>query len=449
VIPFGDLPIRQKLLGAVALSVIPALVLSCVAFLAFEKHHRRGAVERELLATARIVASRSAMSMRFGDRKGAEAALRALTVNPRIRRAVLRDQRGAVFASYVQNNGRRSADASPPSAAARDFGQAPVEVTHVIRFEGHDLGTVHLQAGMDDFGRDSAAFLLPMAAICAGSTLLILLLMFRLERVVTEPIRVLSNTALDAPAGEPQRSNHKAVSTPRARSEFLAGISHEMRTPLHAILSVAELGAKRAASLTPEKATRYYEMIGDGGRRLLEFLNDLVDLASLEEGKRVLQFSSAPIEAVVVGVVEELRPLFQSRGVRLEVSPCQSTSGWIDRRALMQVLHYVLTTAAKWSGPGGTVTVALARSERGSILSVTDHSSGIVQEGREFASESLDSGSSQNGTRGSEVKLAICRQIMAAHGGRIWTETREGQGATVYLEIPDRSSSPKDGDAQT
>jgi signal transduction histidine kinase len=433
VIHFRDLPIRQKLLGAVAISVIPALVLSCVAFLAFEKHHRRSTVERELLATARIVASSSATSMRSGDRKGAEAALRALTANPGIRRAVLRDQRGEVFASYVQVNGARSADASPPSAAARDVGQAPVEVIHVIKFEGHDLGTVHLQAGMDDFAPDSAAFLVPMAAICAGSMLLVLLLMAWLGRAMTEPIRTLSNIAEDARA---------KGDTSRTRSEFLAGISHEMRTPLHAILSVAELGAKRAASLTPEKATRYYEMIEEGGRRLLEFLNDLVDLASLEEGKRALQFSSAPIEAVVVGVVEELRPVFQSRGVGLEVSPCQSTNGWIDRRALMQVLHYVLTSAAKWSGPGGTVTVALVRSGRGSILSVTDHGSGIVQEGRVFASESPNSGSSPGGMGSSEVKLAICRRIMAAHGGKIWTETRDGRGATVHLEIPDRNSPP-------
>ena len=355
-IRFRDLPIRQKLLGAVAISVLPAFALSCVAFLAL----------------------------------------------------------------------------------------------------------------MKDLRPNLTALLVPMAVICAGSTLLVLLLMSLLQRVVTEPILALSNFAQDVRAKgdlslrcpvqgndelgrlagafnstldslrELQSVNHGAESASRARSQFLAGMSHEMRTPLHAILSVAELGRQRAASLTPEKATRYYEMIEDGGRRLLDLLNDLVDLASLEEGKRVLHFSSGPIEAVVVGVVEELRPLFQSRGLGLEVGSCEPSTGRIDREALMQVLRYVLKSAAWWSAPAGTVTVALVRSERGALLSVTDRSPGVAQ-GREFSSENpLSSGSPEGGTGGSEVKLAICRRIMTAHGGRIWAEARDGSGPAVYLEIPDR-----------
>src|SRR6266850_2089965 len=135
---FRDLPIRQKLLGAVAISVLPCLVLSCVAFL--------------------------------------------------------------FLASYP-------------------------------------------------LGR--AAFLVPMAVICAASTLLALLFLFRLQRVALREL---------------QSGNERAESSSRARSQFLAGMSHEMRTPLHGILSIAELGRQRAASLTPEKATRYYEMIGQSGR---------------------------------------------------------------------------------------------------------------------------------------------------------------------------------------
>jgi signal transduction histidine kinase len=277
-----------------------------------------------------------------------------------------------------------------------------------------------------------AALLVLMTVICAGSTLLVLLLMLRLRRTVTEL----------------QSAKDRAESASRAKSEFLADLSHEMRTPLHAILSFAELGGRRAASLTPEKATRYYKMIEEGGRRLLDLLNDLVDLAGLEAGKRVLRFASAPFEAVVVGVVEELRPLFQSRGIGLEVSSCETTSGRIDREALMQVLRYVVTNAAKWSVPGGTVAIALVRSELGSLLSVTSRGSGTVQAGREVAFERiLNSDSPQIGTGCSGLKLAICRQIMTAHGGRIWAETREGWGATVYLEIPDRKSLPDEGEA--
>ena len=256
--------------------------------------------------------------------------------------------------------------------------------------------------------RSATAFLVPTAAICAGFILVVLLLMHRLQRVVAEEL---------------QSANDRAESASRATSELLAGMSHEMRTPLHSILSFAELGGQRAASLTPEKAERYYKLIEESGRRLLDLLNDAVDLADLEAGKRVLRFVSQPVEPVVRGVVDELRPHFQSRGIGLEATSCEATSGWIDRVGLMQVLRSVLTGAATSSGPGGTVAVALARSESGLLLSVTRRGSGVE-------------------TRSPRLKLALCGAIMTAHGGRIWSE-QGGSGETVYLEIPDRAAADR------
>ena len=264
----------------------------------------------------------------------------------------------------------------------------------LLAFERYRLGSIGAPA----------AYIVPVAVICAGSTLLVLLLL----RVVTEPI-----------LRELRSSNDRAQSALRARSDLLAGMSHEMRTPLHAILSFAELGGRSAGSLTPEKAARYYKLIEDGGRRLLDLLTDAVDLADLEAGKRVLRFASLPVESVVRGVVDELRPVFQSRGVGFEGTFCEATSGWIDRDALMQVVRSVLTNAAAASGPGGTVEVALALSEKGSLLSVARRGP-------------------KSEARVSRLKLALCRGIMGLHGGRIWAEPTDDSGETVYLEIPDR-----------
>jgi len=227
------------------------------------------------------------------------------------------------------------------------------------------------------------------------------------------------------PLRELQAANDRAESASRARREFLAGMSHEMRTPLHAILSFAELGGQKAATLTPEKTARYFKLIEESGRRLLDLSADLVDLANLEAGKGVLHFASLPVESVVHGVVDELRPLFLSRGVVLEATSCASTSGWIDGEALTRVLRCILTNAARSSGPGSAVTVVLARSERGSLLSVTHRP---------------NSGGSETGARRLALILAICGEVMTAHGGRIWAEHRDGSGETVYLEISDRSA---------
>jgi len=243
---------------------------------------------------------------------------------------------------------------------------------------------------------------------------------------------------------ELQAASIRAESASRARSEFLAGMSHEMRTPLHAILSFAELGGQKAATLTPEKTARYFKLIEESGRRLLDLLGDLVDLANLEAGKGVLRFASVPVESVVQGVVDELRPLFLSRGVGLEAA-CEATSGWIDRGALSQVLRCILTNAAKSSGPGGAVTVALARSERGSFLSVTCRGSEVPPARQGPAVPELpNSTGSKTETRRSALVFAICGEVMAAHGGRMWADHRDDSGETVHLEIPDRGSIPGD-----
>ncbi len=238
-----------------------------------------------------------------------------------------------------------------------------------------------------------------------------------------------------------QAASDRAESALRARSEFLAGMSHEMRTPLHAILSFAELGGQKAATLTPEKAARYFKLIEESGRRLLDLLGDLVALAGFETGTSVLHFASQPVESVVHGVVDELRPLFRSRGVGLEATSCEAAIGWIDREALVQVLRCILTNAARSSGPGGAVTVALARSERGSLLSVTHRGSDGLPAGQSAAVvEPPDSGGSKTEAIRWALIHAICGGIMTAHGGRIWMEHRAVSGGTVYLDIPDRSS---------
>ena len=170
-------------------------------------------------------------------------------------------------------------------------------------------------------------------------------------------------------------------------------------------------------------------MIEESGRRLLDLLSDAVDLADLEAGNRVFRFASQPVETVVRAVVDELRPHVQSLGVGLEVASCEAAGGWIDREALMQVLRSVVTNAATMSSPGGTVTVALARSGSGLLLSVTRRA------GQGSAPvETQDSGGPGSKARSSRLRIALCRGI------RMWGD-EHGTGETVHLEIPDRNSS--------
>lgn len=230
----------------------------------------------------------------------------------------------------------------------------------------------------------------------------------------------------------------EAVVANRAKSEFLANMSHELRTPLHSIISFASFGVKKHSSAKPEKLLDYFSRIRQSGKTLLELLNDLLDLAKLESRKVVFTFEPTDVVSLAESMRNELEALLSERHIEMR---CAATdfheSVKLDSQKIRQVLRNLLNNAVKFSPQGGIIDVQVRGVDGYVRVSVLDEGPGVPPDELEAVFDKfVQSSKTKTGAGGTGLGLAICREIVAAHKGRIWAENRPTGGAVFSFEIP-------------
>lgn len=236
---------------------------------------------------------------------------------------------------------------------------------------------------------------------------------------------------------------HQAQAAAKAKSEFLANMSHELRTPMHAILSFSEIGLNCIEEKGPQFTKNCLKNIQKSGKRLLRLLNDLLDLAKIESGRMEYKKETADFTAVIDHTLIELEPLMKERRIEVQTSiDATSTSAVFDQTRMVQVLVNLVSNAIKFSDPGTGIVLSLADatlSDGASALccSVADEGPGIPQSELEAVFDKfIQSSKTRTGAGGTGLGLAICREIVHAHGGRIWAENAEPKGAILRFVFP-------------
>lgn len=223
----------------------------------------------------------------------------------------------------------------------------------------------------------------------------------------------------------------------RAKSMFLANISHELRTPMHGILSYAKFGMRECQSPDRAELLDYFKNINECGSGLLELVNDLLDLAKLESGKMALDFDGIEIADLVDQVVAEFDPVLQEQSVTISAlvrADLPSVPG--DRKRLLQVLRNFVANAARHSSVGSEVTLTAESDGELVHVSVEDRGPGIPPgELESIFDQFIQSSRNRTSGTGTGLGLSICREIIHAHGGRIWAENRDGGGARFTFEL--------------
>jgi signal transduction histidine kinase len=237
----------------------------------------------------------------------------------------------------------------------------------------------------------------------------------------------------------------------QAKSEFLANMSHELRTPMHAILSFARIGHDKAGTAPPEKVKGYFDHIRKSGERLLDLVNDLLDLAKLEANRMRFLMGSVDLYRCAKDVAAELAPLLEAHrlacDIEIRAGGCHVHG---DRQRLEQVLRNLLGNAIKFSPEGATIQVAIdagvlpagRRAEdvgqlQAVRLTVADSGPGIPAGELEAIFEKFTQSSLTNlGAGGTGLGLAICREIIEAHSGTIQAHNRPGGGALFEVLLP-------------
>ncbi len=248
------------------------------------------------------------------------------------------------------------------------------------------------------------------------------------------------------------QARRTAETANRMKSEFLANISHELRSPMHSIIGLSDALAEKSATLPPERIRLFAETIRASGERLLALINDLLDLSKLEAGKMSFEFAAAEAGAIVDLAVRETAAMAAKRSVSLRVEHgAAGRQVRVDRNRVVQVLINLLSNAIKFSPEGAEVVVRCADDADGDapavLLEVADRGIGIPDgEVESIFEKFIQSSRSKTGAGGTGLGLSICREIVAAHGGRIWARNNPGGGSTFALRLPAAAAAPASTD---
>jgi len=236
------------------------------------------------------------------------------------------------------------------------------------------------------------------------------------------------------------RERELADARSRAKTELLAQVSHEMRTPMNAVLGFSDILAR--SPLKPDQA-HYVEVLGHAGRQAFALINDLLDNARIESGR--LELASHPFNLVdlIELQLELLRERAQAQGLWLRLFARTEATGWVrgDQQRVAQVVTNLVGNAIKFTQAGG-VTVELSRQADGLLLiSVQDTGIGIAAERLEriFQPFAQADASIAHEFGGTGLGLSITRSLARLMGGDVSVQSRPGDGSRfeVSLDLPD------------
>jgi PAS domain S-box-containing protein len=246
-------------------------------------------------------------------------------------------------------------------------------------------------------------------------------------RDVTE--RKRAERALREAKAEADRAN-------AAKSEYLSRMSHELRTPLNAILGFAQL--LELEELTDEQGENLHYIL-TAARHLLELINEVLDIASIEAGRLALSLEPVAVADVVAETVSLIRPLADQHQVLL-VSPPVSCQVHLlgDRQRLKQILLNLLSNAVKYNRQGGTVQLECGPGAEGRLrVAVADTGPGIARESIDQLFVPFERlGGEQTGIEGAGLGLPLSRRLAEAMGGTLEVESTPGQGSRFWVELP-------------
>lgn len=217
------------------------------------------------------------------------------------------------------------------------------------------------------------------------------------------------------------------------RSDFLAMVSHELRSPMTVISGIAHILRWKSDRLKPEAREELLNTLERESRRLARLVSEFLDLEAIERGKIELRSDDVDLAELAA---EAMVDAGQSARATLEVNG-EDCSVMADRDRVKQVLLNLLTNAAKFSHDGDPIDLSIEPAEDHVLIRVVDHGPGIRQEDmdRLFTPFSrLQTTVKQ--TSGSGVGLYVSKTIIEMHGGAIWVESQVGDGATFAFTLP-------------
>jgi len=236
-----------------------------------------------------------------------------------------------------------------------------------------------------------------------------------------------------------QESHRKTRTDLTTREEFLAIVSHDLRNPLNHISMAAEALSEE---IEPEEVKEIASSIKRSAREMLRLIEDLLDLERIALGKLVLHYEKHDICEIIRESVGDFKNDAAAKEITLTANPGGGCDDVIcDRGRVQQVLSNLIGNALKFTPAGGRITVSCAPTgpeSKDVQVSVSDTGAGIATEKVESIFERFSQINSQD-RRGIGLGLYIAKMMVEEHPGRIWVESKLGEGSTFHFTLPVRS----------
>ena len=300
---------------------------------------------------------------------------------------------------------------------------------------------------LSEFIRDNFFMVLLVSSIFVAVILLAILKLLRKARKAEAAAKKAANDTQELNA-KLQIAAENAESANRAKSTFLFNMSHDIRTPMNAIIGYADLASRHSDD--PAKLKKYMENIQVCGQNLLMLLNNVLDLARIENDKTEIEYSVSDIEKDFRNCLAMFRNQADSKGQTLTVTTqLQYPYIYADIPHLTEVCTNLVSNAVKYTGAGGTIRCGVTQKpgeKEGwcdTVVTVADNGIGMSQEFQKHIFEPFERErtSTVSKVEGSGIGMGIVKKLVGLMGGTVEVESKIGVGSTFTVTIPCRIAS--------
>ena len=300
---------------------------------------------------------------------------------------------------------------------------------------------------LGEFIRDNFVMVLLVSSIFVAVILLAILKLLRKARKAEAAARKAANDTQELNA-KLQIAAENAESANRAKSTFLFNMSHDIRTPMNAIIGYADLASRHSDD--PAKLKKYMENIQVCGQNLLMLLNNVLDLARIENDKTEMEYSVSDVEKDFRNCIAMFRNQADSKGQTLTVTTqLQYPYIYADIPHLTEVCTNLVSNAVKYTGAGGTIRCGVTQKpgkKEGwcdTVVTVADNGIGMSQEFQKHIFEPFERErtSTVSKVEGSGIGMGIVKKLVGLMGGTVEVESKIGVGSTFTVTIPCRIAS--------
>lgn len=460
-----------------------------MAFIVYVFTDAKRSILDELTLLSRVIGDRNVAAITFDDRELASESLQVLKVKDSITKACMYTFQGELFSEYNANNSGQSCQVPAVNNTISFWGN--ISIHENILHNNEVIGTIFIQADFRDAARSIVTSVLYMSLVVCAILFIAYLLALKLQSSISDPISHLSKTAENISKNknysvrakrfyndevgtlasvfnsmmkeiedykvnledrvkertqELEEQKVKAEVANEAKTEFLRNMSHEFRTPLHAINSFSIYGINESESATREVLNKYFSRINSGSKRLLKLVNGILFLARLESGQEVLHINSADLFNAFKNVVKEEQSLLQDKNIELEfVKPAFDTSVNFDSDKMAQVFTNILGNAIKFTPKGKKIVIQFDETDieydKKSVpavsVMVSDEGMGIPENEIDIIFDKFSQSSrTKTGAGGTGLGLSIAKKIVESHMGRIVAKNNPDVGASFTITLP-------------